>query len=83
MRAEGSAEEVERRRRLVLVLLHVGMGAADVARAVRTSRASVIGLVNDHGVHVPISAIVSQTKAMDVSSDMWRAVLQTTGQPRW
>ena len=43
----------------------------------------VIGKVGNRGVHVPISAVVSQTKAIDVSSDMWQAVLQTTGQPRW
>jgi 6-phosphofructokinase 1 len=43
----------------------------------------VIGKVGNRGVHVPISAVVSQTKAMDISSDVWRAVLQTTGQPRW
>ena len=34
-------------------------------------------------VNVPIPAVVSQTKAMEVGGDLWRAVLQATGQPRW
>jgi 6-phosphofructokinase 1 len=43
----------------------------------------IIGLEHDHYVNVPIPAVTGQTKAMDVSSDLWRAVLQATGQPRW
>ena len=41
MRPEGSAEELERRRRRAMALLDQGMKAAAVARAVGTSRASV------------------------------------------
>ena len=43
----------------------------------------MIGLEHDCYVNVPIPAVVSQTKSMDVSGDLWRAVLQATGQPRW
>ena len=34
-------------------------------------------------VNVPIPAVVSRTKAMEVGGDLWRAVLLSTGQPRW
>ena len=43
----------------------------------------MIGLEHDFYVNVPIPAVVRQAKAMDVSDDLWRAVLQATGQPRW
>ena len=43
----------------------------------------IIGLEHDHYVNVPIPAVMRRTKAMEVSSDLWRAVLQATGQSRW
>jgi hypothetical protein len=43
----------------------------------------MIGLEHDRYVNVPIPAVVSQTKAMEVSGDLWRAVLEATAQPRW
>jgi 6-phosphofructokinase 1 len=43
----------------------------------------MIGHQHNQYVNVPIPAVVSQTKGMDVSGDLWRAVLQSTGQPRW
>lgn len=43
----------------------------------------MIGSVHDQIVHVPIPTVVRQGKPMDVAGDMWRAVLQSTGQPRW
>ena len=44
---------------------------------------AMIGQVHSHYLNVPIQAVVSQTKKMDLSGDLWRAVLQATGQPRW
>jgi 6-phosphofructokinase 1 len=40
---------------------------------------------SEHGqfIHVPIPVVVSQKKQLDVAGDLWRAVLQGTGQPRW
>ena len=43
----------------------------------------MIGSASDHIVNVPIPAVVSRTKGMEVSGDLWRAVLESTAQPRW
>jgi len=43
----------------------------------------MIGSASEHAVNVPIPAVVAQTKRMEVSGDLWRAVLQATNQPRW
>jgi 6-phosphofructokinase 1 len=43
----------------------------------------MVGVVHERNVLVPIPAVVSETKVLDISSDLWRAVLQSTGQPRW
>lgn len=43
----------------------------------------LIGQEHNKYVHVPIPTVVSQTRTMDVSGDLWRSVLQATGQPRW
>jgi 6-phosphofructokinase 1 len=43
----------------------------------------MIGHERDHYVNVPIPAVVSQTKRMEVSGDLWRAVLEATAQPGW
>jgi 6-phosphofructokinase 1 len=43
----------------------------------------MIGFEHNYYVNVPIPAVVSQTKAIEVSGDLWRAVLQATAQPRW
>lgn len=43
----------------------------------------LIGFEHDRFIHVPIPTVVSQKKQLDVTGDMWRAVLQVTRQPRW
>jgi 6-phosphofructokinase 1 len=43
----------------------------------------VIGVWANRITHVPIDAVVSQKKHMSLNSDLWNAVLATTGQPRW
>lgn len=43
----------------------------------------LIGQEHHKFIHVPIQTVVNQTKRMDVHGDLWRAVLQCTGQPRW
>jgi 6-phosphofructokinase 1 len=43
----------------------------------------MIGFKHNQYVNVPIPAVVNQTKRMEISSDLWRAVLEATGQPRW
>lgn len=44
---------------------------------------TMIGFLNESYVHVPLGAVVSRTKSMEVTGDLWRAVLEATGQPRW
>jgi 6-phosphofructokinase 1 len=41
----------------------------------------VIGLINDHFVHVPIEMLGSEQKQVDPDGPQWRAVLACTGQP--
>jgi 6-phosphofructokinase 1 len=55
--------------------------AAHAAMAGKTGM--MVGSVHSQMVNVPIPTVVRQPKPMDVAGDMWRAVLQTTGQPRW
>jgi 6-phosphofructokinase 1 len=43
----------------------------------------LIGFEHNTYVNVPIGVVVNQTKRMEVSGDLWRAVLETTGQPGW
>ena len=43
----------------------------------------LVGQEHSKFIHVPIRTAVSQTKRIDVTEDLWRAVLQSTGQPRW
>jgi 6-phosphofructokinase 1 len=55
--------------------------AAHAAMAGRTG--VLIGFEHNQFLHVPIPAVVAQEKKMDVTGDLWRAVLQVTRQPRW
>ena len=43
----------------------------------------LIGHEHNRFIHVPITTVVGQKKQIDVGGDLWRAVLQGTGQPRW
>lgn len=43
----------------------------------------MIGYVNDHFVHVPLPLVVRERKRIDIASDYWQAVLDSTGQPRF
>jgi 6-phosphofructokinase 1 len=59
------------------------MARSAVHAAMAGKTGVMIGSAADHFVHVPIPAVVTQTKSMDVSGNLWRAVLQATAQPRW
>ncbi len=59
------------------------MARSAVHAAMAGKTGVMIGSASDHFVHVPIPAVVTQSKVMEVSSDLWRAVLQSNGQPRW
>lgn len=55
--------------------------AVHAAMAGRTG--VLIGHTNGEYLNVPIPAVTSQTKSLDIAGDQWRSVLQVTGQPRW
>ena len=60
--------------RMARAAVHAGMaGKTDV----------MMGYWNQEIVHVPILASISRRKHMSLESDMWNAVLATTGQPDW
>ena len=43
----------------------------------------MIGSVNDRYVHVPLPLVTRERKHIDINSDYWQAVLDSTGQPRF
>ena len=43
----------------------------------------MIGSVNDRYVHVPLQLVTRERKRIDIHSDYWQAVLDSTGQPRF
>ena len=55
--------------------------AVHAAMAGRTGM--MIGSTHRRMIHVPIPAVVASKKKMDVTGDLWRAVLKATGQPIW
>ena len=59
------------------------MGRHAVHAAMAGKTGLIVGFEHNHYIHVPIPTVVSQTKRMDVSGDLWRAVLESTSQPRW
>ncbi len=64
------------------ILAHqMGRYAAHAAMAGRTDM--LIGLRHNELIHVPLPLVNSRTRRLDVTSDLWKAVLSSTGQPRW
>jgi 6-phosphofructokinase 1 len=43
----------------------------------------LVGFEHQRFLNVPIPAVVGEKKQLDAEGDLWRAVLQVTGQPRW
>ena len=41
----------------------------------------VVGMRNNRFVHLPIELVTAERKKIDIKSDIWRNVLETTGQP--
>jgi 6-phosphofructokinase 1 len=59
------------------------MARAAVHAAMAGKTDAMMGYWNQEIVHVPIAAAVSRKKRMPLESDLWNAVLATTGQPDW
>lgn len=59
----------------------MGRNAVHAAMAGKTGM--MIGTEHGKAIHVPIPTVVGRTKKLDLSGEMWRAVLESTAQPRW
>ena len=59
------------------------MGRHAVHAAMAGKTGMLIGVEHDQFINVPIPAVTSQTKRIDVRGDLWRSVLQVTRQPHW
>ncbi|MBN2144762.1 MAG: ATP-dependent 6-phosphofructokinase [Candidatus Aureabacteria bacterium] len=57
----------------------LGSNAVHAAMAGKTN--TIISLVNNHFVHVPIAPVVSKRNKIDPEGPLWRDVVQATGQP--
>jgi len=57
----------------------LGNNAVHAAMAGKT--ALIVGMVNDHFVHIPIEVAVSERKRVEPEGDLWRDVLEATHQP--
>ena len=57
--------------------------AHDAVHAAMSGRTKmVIGVVNNHFVHIPISLVAAGRQFVDPDGDLWDSVLEVTGQPR-
>lgn len=59
----------------------MGRHAVHAAMAGRTDM--LVGYEHGCYVHVPIRTVISRTQRVDLSGGLWRAVLESTAQPRW
>jgi len=59
------------------------MARAAVHAAMAGKTDAMIGYWNQEIVHVPIATAMAERKRMPLESDLWNAVLATTGQPDW
>ncbi|MCG8478992.1 MAG: ATP-dependent 6-phosphofructokinase [Spirochaetales bacterium] len=57
----------------------LGNNAVHAAMAGKTQM--IVGLVNDHFVHIPMAVAVSQRKKVEPEGNLWRDVLESTHQP--
>jgi 6-phosphofructokinase 1 len=62
-----------------LYCLRLAQGAVHAAMTGRTDM--VVGQVNNHIVHLPMELVTTGRKKVDPKGSLWRAVLETTGQP--
>ena len=58
--------------------------ARHAAHAAAAGKSGIaIGRVSGEFVHIPLPAAVASSRVLDLKGQLWRAVLQVTGQPRW
>jgi 6-phosphofructokinase 1 len=59
------------------------MGRHAVHAAMAGKTGLLIGFEHGQFLNVPIPVVVREKKKVDITGDLWRAVLQVTKQPRW
>lgn len=59
------------------------LAAAAVHAAMAGYTEMIIGRWHGRYVHLPIDLAVAQRQTIDPNGDLWMAVLESTGQPRW
>jgi 6-phosphofructokinase 1 len=59
----------------------MGRYAVHAAMAGRTD--TLIGVRHDELIHVPLNTVTTRSRHLELNSDLWMAVLSSTGQPRW
>jgi 6-phosphofructokinase 1 len=59
------------------------MGRHAVHAAMAGKTGMLIGFEHNQLIHVPITAVVAQTKQIDLSGDLWRAVRHVANRPTW
>jgi len=59
------------------------MGRHAVHAAMAGKTGMLIGFEHNQFIHVPIPAVVAQTKQIDLSGDLWRAVRHVANRPTW
>lgn len=59
------------------------MGRHAVHAGMAGKTALLIGFEHGEFLNLPIPLVVREKKSIDVASNLWRAVLQVTGQPHW
>ncbi|MDR0362324.1 MAG: ATP-dependent 6-phosphofructokinase [Planctomycetota bacterium] len=60
-----------------------GQLARNAVHAAITGRTELlIGFWKNHFAHIPIQTAISMRKTVDPGSDLWRSVIETTGQPK-
>ena len=57
----------------------LGRNAVHAGMAGKTKM--LVGLCNNHFVHIPMAATAGKRKHVETDGDMWTSVLETTGQP--
>lgn len=59
------------------------MGRHAVHAAMAGKTGVLVGFEHGQFINVPIPAVVREKKKLDITGDLWRAVLQVTRQPHW
>ena len=58
--------------------------AANAVHAAMSGRTGlIVGRFRGRSVHIPIDLAVSRRKQVDPGGELWRSVLESTGQPNW